>query len=140
MRKDARPMGKRMKKDEYASQEPDTSCGPSERACETPERAPSVTDRDPGDEEKISNSQSTRRTTMSAGLRPTLRTKPGRGLQVCERAATRRRMASAARRLAPGPPSFSRTRERPSRIRAARARSVSIETASAATASGVNAR
>ena len=49
------------------------------------------------------------------------------------------RIASAARRLAPGPPSRARTRASPSRIRAARAGSVSIEIASSATASGVNA-
>src|SRR6185295_11895315 len=48
------------------------------------------------------------------------------------------RIASAARRLAPGPPSLARTRASPSRIFAARARSVSIDTASRATASGVN--
>ena len=46
--------------------------------------------------------------------------------------------ASAARRLAPGPPSFARTRASSSRTRAARARSVSIDTASRAADSGVN--
>ena len=49
------------------------------------------------------------------------------------------RMASAARRLAPPPPRRSRTSRRPFLICAARAGSVSIDTASAATASGVNA-
>src|SRR6185295_2874053 len=46
--------------------------------------------------------------------------------------------ATAARRLAPGPPNRSRTRARPSRMRCARLGSVSIDTASSATAFGVN--
>src|SRR5205814_595093 len=49
------------------------------------------------------------------------------------------RIASAARRLAPGPPSLRRTAASPARICAMRGASVSSAIASRATASGVNA-